>query len=350
MKSSLSVALSGTLLFLIVSSTRGAPPATSATPNYFGIAAARTAESSSNSAPLTAAQSLVSYEWLFINIGGHQYKFIFHSDGTTTCEGNNAGSWKVTGPQSFQIQNAPGAPKVEDLNFNTDFTTFISTDDFKGHHRNGYRLGPIVTVAASGTSEPVPLPEKASLTPTPLVVPAPKSTAPPVPASSVVNLTAKQTPDPVKPNLTSTWSVKLVETPLHLGDNVFKAMRHAEPDMARYSGHFDFPSHIKLNFLTPIIVTIEVGGLYPPNTREFKAGDYKTRLFINGKEVAVLNTLLQARNANNSPSSIETLHVQVPSDFVRSGSNDIEIVPGAGGANLDDFELRRLVIGSNREW
>ena len=65
---------------------------------------------------------------------------------------------------------------------------------------------------------------------------------------------------------------------------------------------------------------------------------------MHGSTLAILNHLVPAPSA---ASKIQTLWIRVPGSALRAGVNTLEIVPGAGRNQRDDFELHRIVV-SNR--
>ena len=155
--------------------------------------------------------------------------------------------------------------------------------------------------------------------------------------------TAAQTRRPA-----SAWPVTLLSKPLHIGDDVNKEMHNPRPDAQRFTARFSLPPTVKPALVGFIYVTIEVGGLVPHNSRQYvaliKAGAFRTKLLINGTEVAVLNKLVSGKD---SIAKIHKLQVRVPGGILRADANDLEIVPGAATKNLDDFELHRVVVGDS---
>lgn len=75
--------------------------------------------------------------------------------------------------------------------------------------------------------------------------------------------------------------------------------------------------------------------------KSFREGNYHTKVLVNGSEVVVLNKLAKL---SESPTNLERIEIEIQGTALKDGKNQIEILPGAEGKNLDDFELHRIEL------
>ena len=141
------------------------------------------------------------------------------------------------------------------------------------------------------------------------------------------------------------WSETVLAMPFHVGDSKIAEMKNPKPNGRTYRGQFTIPASIAVNVATLLSIEIQEADLSPMDKKQTaKRTGLAATLSVNGSEVAILNHLVPAPSA---ASKIQTLWIRVPGSALRSGMNTLEIAPGAGRNQQDDFELHRIVV-SNR--
>jgi hypothetical protein len=145
------------------------------------------------------------------------------------------------------------------------------------------------------------------------------------------------------------WSALLNSQPFHVGDTIHKDMQHPKPDAARFTATLDLPDSVPTGFGRTFRVEIDVTHLISWGDRKYRKGMHEgqllTRLFVNGKEQAVLNKFAHLRQ---SPDNVNKITVDIPGETFQPGKNQIEIIPGGARNDYDDFELQRVAVSTLR--
>lgn len=140
------------------------------------------------------------------------------------------------------------------------------------------------------------------------------------------------------PKSSDGWPLVVVAKPVHLGDQVMKVFEHARPDGTELRKTFildEKPIPLRA------YVELSVVGLLPKGDARVRKGWYQTTLAINGKQVGVINELIQGKDETPE---IRRLSQVVEHQFLRPGTNTLHIKAGAQGGNYNDFEIKQLLI------
>jgi TPR repeat protein len=132
-------------------------------------------------------------------------------------------------------------------------------------------------------------------------------------------------------------SFVLLDKPLHIGDIEMPSFANPRAEARDFKSHFDIRSLPQQDLQATVLVC----HLVPRRHPDFLEGKYATKLLVNNIEVKILNDLLEG---TEDSMEIVKLEVPIPRKFVRQGRNTLAIHPGKNGSNIDDFELRKIVI------
>lgn len=147
----------------------------------------------------------------------------------------------------------------------------------------------------------------------------------------------------------SKWSLVLVESPIHIGDDSLKAFARPDPQAKSCHRKFSLPDQVKHGLADTFIISLDISDLTSRKDKKsakmMQRGLYITTLAVNGQEVAVLNKLIKGRELAQKQ---EHLTLEIRGTMLSKGENVIEIIPGVGNdgnsKNLEDFEIFRLAI------
>ncbi len=137
------------------------------------------------------------------------------------------------------------------------------------------------------------------------------------------------------------WPITLMEEPFHVGDTVIKTMVHPQPQGRILKRTFVLPSGIPPAYL---YVTLWVSDMIPKNHPSLKNDLYCNLIRVNGEQADILNKKVRPPEGPQ----IQKVVVQIKGALLREGTNTIEIVAGAAGGNLDDFEVHKMIVGKDK--
>ncbi len=141
------------------------------------------------------------------------------------------------------------------------------------------------------------------------------------------------------------WSVVLLQGPLHVGDDHIKSYQHPRPEVKAYRAEFEMPQHVKHSVADSFVLVVSIADLVMPRDKHrakaYRDGKYRTKVLINHEEIVVLNKLAKV---SESPANVDRIEIELKGTAFRDGMNVLEIVPGADGKNLDDFEIHRIEL------
>lgn len=144
---------------------------------------------------------------------------------------------------------------------------------------------------------------------------------------------------------TEPWTLVLLDATLHVGDDSIKSFRVPRPQAKEFRKEFELPPHIKHSVADSFVIVVSIADLVMPRdkhrAKSFREGNYHTKVLVNGSEVVVLNKLAKL---SESPTNVERIEIEIEGTALKDGKNLIEILPGAEGKNLDDFELHRIEL------
>ncbi|MEP6672587.1 MAG: hypothetical protein ABJF10_25715 [Chthoniobacter sp.] len=141
------------------------------------------------------------------------------------------------------------------------------------------------------------------------------------------------------------WSVTLLSSPFHVGDDNIKAFSVPQPNARQYHTTFTLSDSVSHTLADRFVIVIDIADLTSPadphSARAMGHGKYLTKLYLNGAEITVLNRLV---HKHEGAQNVDHLVIPIESKALKDGQNTIEIVPGSAARNIDDFELRRVVV------
>jgi len=131
-----------------------------------------------------------------------------------------------------------------------------------------------------------------------------------------------------------------LDKPFHIGDQTMRQYRHPKPMGREFNADFEL-DEIPL----AIYVEIKVSYLMHPRSKKYRGGAYKTKLLLNGDEVAVLNEELPRRAPKDGAARIV---VRVRNKHLKKGANELTIRGGGLEKNTNDFELHTINLHSRQ--
>lgn len=142
------------------------------------------------------------------------------------------------------------------------------------------------------------------------------------------------------PKASDGWPMVLLEDPFHIGDDVMEHYLHPRPMGGRLERRFVLDQgaigvYVGLWFIS------NVG----PEHRRFRQGYYQHKLYVNGKEIAVINRNIPRRR---SPTHVNHAVYRLNARDMKAGINELVIVGGARGGNISELEIHRIELSLTR--
>jgi hypothetical protein len=133
-------------------------------------------------------------------------------------------------------------------------------------------------------------------------------------------------------------SVSLLNRTYHMGDNNISQYENSKPDGIEFKNTFLIPTDFSETSLA-----ISVSDIVPNKHKEFLRGSYKSRLYINNTEVAVLNNFIEG---TEDKLTIEEIYIDIPKNLLKIGNNEIKVVAGyrQDKNNYDDFQIHKVEL------
>ena len=146
-------------------------------------------------------------------------------------------------------------------------------------------------------------------------------------------------PDIPAANNSNIITVPILDRSFHMGDNNISQYENPKPDGSEFRSTFI----IETDDLTETQMFILTSDMVPNNHKEFLKGHYKTKLYINNAEVAILNSSIEG---TEDKLTIHDITIRIPPTLLKTGENEIKIVAGyrSDKSNYDDFQLHRIEL------
>lgn len=137
------------------------------------------------------------------------------------------------------------------------------------------------------------------------------------------------------------WPIIVHNKPFHVGDFEMKFYEHPKPDGKQLKCTFEIKGTI---FRSHLYIMVWVAGMMPKTAYSFKSGRYHDRLYLNGKELAVLNKRVKVDQYEDAC----RIDLQVKTKYFKRGKNEILIKSGRGRSDIDDFEIYKIMIAEKK--
>jgi hypothetical protein len=129
----------------------------------------------------------------------------------------------------------------------------------------------------------------------------------------------------------TTFPIRLLEKPVHLGDGEVKELDPPNPSGLEWSTSFEVDKPAARH-----VLVLEARHVVASGSADYRKGAYRDVVFVNDREVGTLNDSVEAEDF--APCRVE---VAIPEGVVRRGANGIRVVAGALDKNHDDFTIAK---------
>ena len=135
--------------------------------------------------------------------------------------------------------------------------------------------------------------------------------------------------------------LELFEGPWHLGDKLAAEFERPMPDGTTLKTEFHLPSLPGACRLRLAVQGMEGMGPLAPFASRLRAGDLRSEVWLNGRNVDYLNRRIDRRSSEPAAATLD-----LPVDALRVGSNTLEIrqTPDRKSGAFDEAEVSQLSL------